>query len=93
MTKVAARFQMSDVGLKKRCVKNRIPVPGRGYWRQFETGKKVKRIPLPKMPSASPIIFHISCNAVKAEPMSGVDAIFVDYEAAHPLATKSARFG
>lgn len=85
MTKVAARFQISDVGLKKRCVKNRIPVPGRGYWRQFETGKKVKRIPLPKMAAAPPITFHVARDMVNAEPMSSIDATFIAYGAAHPI--------
>lgn len=31
MTKVAAELGISDVALKKICVKLRIPVPGRGY--------------------------------------------------------------
>jgi hypothetical protein len=38
MTKIAARFQISDVALRKRCIKHHIPMPGRGYWRRIETG-------------------------------------------------------
>lgn len=30
MTKIAARFQISDVALRKRCIKHHIPMPGRG---------------------------------------------------------------
>lgn len=43
MTKVAADYGISDVALKKICVKHRIPVPGRGYWAKKAAGKKVER--------------------------------------------------
>lgn len=32
MKTVAARFELSDVGLKKKCATLDIPVPERGYW-------------------------------------------------------------
>lgn len=86
MTKVAARFHISDVALKKRCVKNRIPVPGRGYWRQLETGKRVKRIPLPKVANASPIRFYMQQKPAEAKQVSTVDNRFIEYETAHPIA-------
>ena len=47
MIKAAKHFALSDVGLKKICLKNNVPIPGRGYWRKLETGKKVKKTPLP----------------------------------------------
>ena len=47
MTKVASQFGLSNVGLKKICQRHDIPVPGRGYWRKLETGKRVRRRPLP----------------------------------------------
>jgi len=31
MIKVAAELQISDVGLKKICLRHEVPVPGRGY--------------------------------------------------------------
>lgn len=43
MTKVAAEYGISDVGLKKICGKHRVPVPGRGYWAKKAAGKPVKR--------------------------------------------------
>lgn len=43
MTKVAAEYGISDVALKKICTKNRIPVPGRGYWAKLAAGKPVKQ--------------------------------------------------
>jgi hypothetical protein len=85
MTKVAARFQMSDVALKKRCIKHRIPMPGRGYWRKVETGTVPKRTALPKLGNAQTIIFDIQPSVMEAEGLSGVDQAFLDYEVAHPI--------
>jgi len=46
---VAGRFRMSDRGLAKLCERHAIPTPGRGYWRQMETGNPARRLPLPKL--------------------------------------------
>ncbi|MEQ8939118.1 MAG: hypothetical protein RLT30_10520 [Gammaproteobacteria bacterium] len=46
--KLAQEFQISDVGLKKICTRNNIPVPPRGYWAKKEYGKT-----LPKKPTLS----------------------------------------
>ncbi len=43
MTKVAAEFQISDVGLAKICDRHRVPTPPRGYWAKVEAGQKVKQ--------------------------------------------------
>lgn len=43
MTKVAAEFQISDVALKKICVKHRVPAPGRGYWAKVTAGSKIHK--------------------------------------------------
>src|SRR5688572_24915658 len=32
MVKVAARLAVSDVAVAKACRRNKIPLPGRGYW-------------------------------------------------------------
>lgn len=48
MTTVAKRYEISDVGLRKICVKLDIPVPARGYWAQLAAGQKVEQEPLPK---------------------------------------------
>lgn len=58
MSKVCERFAISDVGLKKICRRNDIPVPGRGYWRKLETGKKVKKPSLPKSAEKPTIILR-----------------------------------
>jgi hypothetical protein len=43
MTKVAAEFGISDVGLKKVCDKHRVPTPPRGYWARKDAGQPVKQ--------------------------------------------------
>ena len=46
--KVAKHYGVSDVAIAKVCRKMHIPVPGRGYWSKVNSGKKLKRTPLPK---------------------------------------------
>lgn len=50
MSVLAPKYEFSDVGLAKVCRKMKIPLPGRGYWRQKEVGQKVRRPPLRKLP-------------------------------------------
>ena len=38
MTKLAKRYGISDVGLRKVCAKLKVPVPERGYWAKVRTG-------------------------------------------------------
>jgi hypothetical protein len=44
MTQVAQDFGISDVALKKICVRHRVPSPDRGYWAKKASGKPVKTI-------------------------------------------------
>ncbi|MBK6781760.1 MAG: hypothetical protein IPG75_19805 [Gemmatimonadetes bacterium] len=60
---VAARLGISDVGLAKVCRKYHIPRPWRGYWREKETGKRVRQpklLPWPPHLGQEPttITFH-----------------------------------
>ncbi len=48
MTTVARRHELSDVGLRKICVKLEIPVPPRGYWARLEAGQRPEKPPLPQ---------------------------------------------
>ena len=41
MTTVAKRYSLSDVGLRKICVKLQVPVPPRGYWARVAAGQKI----------------------------------------------------
>ena len=47
MTVVAARFGITDVALRKKCIRHSVPVPGRGYWQQRDAGKSSPPTVLP----------------------------------------------
>lgn len=47
MAILAPKLGISDVGLKKRCLNLGIPTPSRGYWAKLQSGKQVKKEPLP----------------------------------------------
>ena len=49
ITKLAPKYGLSDVGLKKICRKLNIPTPPRGYWAKVQYGIKVPKTPLPKL--------------------------------------------
>ena len=47
MTHLSKELGLSDVGLRKICVKFGIPLPPRGYWSRLQFGKKDPRPQLP----------------------------------------------
>ena len=47
MTHLAKELGLSDVGLRKICVKFGIPLPLRGYWSRIQFGKQDPRPALP----------------------------------------------
>jgi hypothetical protein len=47
---LSARFGISDVALRKTCVKAAIPTPERGYWARKDAGHKVVQTALPLRP-------------------------------------------
>jgi hypothetical protein len=50
MRDVSKQFGMSDVGLRKNCMKLFVPPPPQGYWNKVKAGHTVKVIPLPPRP-------------------------------------------
>src|SRR4051812_11136576 len=46
-TKVAADFGISDVAVHKRCIRQNVPRPSRGYWAKLAAGWKLPKKPLP----------------------------------------------
>jgi hypothetical protein len=46
MRDAAATIPMSDVGLKKVCVRHHVPVPVRGHWNKVHAGRPVKKLML-----------------------------------------------
>lgn len=49
ITQVAKDFGVSDVWISKACTKARIPRPNRGYWAKLQSGKVVRKEPLPQL--------------------------------------------
>jgi hypothetical protein len=47
MVKLAREFGLSDVGLRKTCVRHQIPTPPLGYWAKLSFGKPAKKTALP----------------------------------------------
>lgn len=47
MRDIAARFEISDVGLAKACRNASIPVPPRGYWNKKKADHRVAPLALP----------------------------------------------
>jgi hypothetical protein len=50
VTHAAKRFGISDVALRKTCVRHGIPTPPAGYWAKLAHGKAVPKVPLPPLP-------------------------------------------
>lgn len=46
MLSLSKRYNISDVGLRKMCIRMEIPVPPAGYWTKVQFGKKVKKTAL-----------------------------------------------
>ncbi|RYE54116.1 MAG: hypothetical protein EOP48_12970 [Sphingobacteriales bacterium] len=46
MLSLSKRYNISDVGLRKMCIRMEIPVPPAGYWMKVQFGKKVKKTAL-----------------------------------------------
>ena len=73
LTKVAKRYNMSDVAIAKACRKLKIPLPGRGYWARVAAGEKIKPTPLPKATNI-PIVEHTVREPKLSEPEAPLDA-------------------
>jgi len=54
MSKLAARYSVSDVALAKVCRKLNVPVPPRGYWARIQHGQRITRPKLPKLQDGAP---------------------------------------
>jgi hypothetical protein len=56
LSKLAAEYGISDVGLAKVCRKLEIPLPGLGHWTGIAGGHTIARPPLPAMENAPVLI-------------------------------------
>jgi len=71
MTKLSKQFELSDVGLRKICVKHQIPLPLQGHWTRKQFGKEAPRPELPEK-DFNPIIeinddYKIKLNQEQSE--------------------------
>lgn len=64
--RLAGKYGVSDVWIHKICKKYNIPRPPRGYWAQIQSGKRIKRTPLPKVSDDGTI--HINVYPSNGRP-------------------------
>jgi hypothetical protein len=60
MSRLAAEFGISDVGLKKVCARHNVPTPPRGYWAKLGAGQAPRRPRLPPSKDADPIEIRVA---------------------------------
>jgi hypothetical protein len=74
VSRLAPKYGISDVGLKKVCRKLKIPTPPPGYWTRIRHGYKVKPKPLPKLNYAELSSYTIQIKANNKEQEIGKEA-------------------
>jgi hypothetical protein len=62
ISKLAPKYGISDVGLKKICRKLNVPTPPRGYWAKIQHNIRVEKIPLPKLKHGEQNTYTIQRN-------------------------------
>ena len=70
VTKVAVRYGISDVALRKICKQLGVPLPPVGYWAKLAAGKQPRIPPLPKSAGPSEIVRqrYVSDEPAEADP-------------------------
>jgi len=67
VTHVAKEFGVSDVAIRKTCVKHGIPTPPLGYWAKLQHGKKVRQPPLPALKEGESDHVDLVARTVKSQ--------------------------
>lgn len=98
VSKVAPELGISDVALRKQCVKHAIPLPDATYWGRRHAGRPVKRKPLGVAPKgvSDRIVIDARAKLPAPEPIEAaiavarqpVEALAVP-EKLHPLVAKT----
>ena len=70
MTHLAKRFGVSDVALRKTCVKHNIPTPPLGYWAKLAFGKKISQPALPPIKNSKSELIHLTIRPPQPLPAS-----------------------
>ncbi|MDZ5698662.1 hypothetical protein [Chelativorans sp. M5D2P16] len=86
MSRLAKRFGLSDVGLRKICVKHDIPTPPLGYWAKLAHGKPVHQPPLSPVAEGRNSAIHLSVRIAPETPavVATAQATALAREAEHP---------
>lgn len=53
MSKLAIRYNVSDVALAKVCRRLQVPIPPRGYWARIQHGQRITIPKLPRLPDGA----------------------------------------
>lgn len=100
ISRLAADLGISDVGLRKACIRHDIPVPPRGHWARLSAGQEVTTAPLPR-PSEDEVVQIIPGGRKPRAPVqpsptasgqSDPIAVPPTLDGCHPLVEKTARF-
>jgi hypothetical protein len=59
MTKLAEEYGISGNGLKKICIKLKVPFPPIGYWQKIAAGHKIEQPPLPDINNGEPDFYEL----------------------------------
>lgn len=69
LTQLAKELKISEIGLRKKCIKRNIPLPKSGHWSKVRHGKKVRKISLPDDEDQTPVTLYIrDDNGVPFDP-------------------------
>ncbi len=69
VTRVAKRYGVSDVALRKTCHKLSVPMPPAGYWAKVAAGKTPHKFPLPKYSGPTELVRERLVTEQPAEPV------------------------
>lgn len=84
MSRLAKRFGLSDVGLKKVCRKHDIPTPPLGYWAKRTNGKRVHQPQLPAAKGPQTVLLTVVPLAAQRPEIEEAQAAALERIAAHP---------
>lgn len=80
LTRLAERYGLSDVGLRKVCVRHDIPLPPQGYRQQLAAGRTSKPIPLPKSKTGTMVEFMSPSPPLVRQPAHDAFAPLIEHE-------------
>lgn len=86
VSKVAPELGISDVALRKQCLKHAIPLPDATYWGRLHAGQIVKRKPLGATPKGVSDQVVIDAGARPPAPEAVETAIAIARQSAHVVA-------